>query len=254
VPSSSPFVLIVSPGPDGDGGDSDAASRGARMSGFEAREVRTVELAVEHVTSRKLAPTAALLDGRLAAHAEALSRRLPGVPIILVADDDEPQLHRRDLLRCPRSVRGVQRALAQALPRARILVADDDAVLRELMKELLDESGFEVVVARNGHDVQLLLEREPFDLVLLDLRMPRVDGWQVLAWIRTQRGLKGLPVVILSATELDERTRRAMNHELPFAVRKPLEPAELLALIRKHLAAARTLEAAPPRVAKAGGA
>lgn len=84
----------------------------------------------------------------------------------------------------------------------RILVADDDPGNRDLLVRRLQQQGFAVEAVASGPEALARLRREPFDLLLLDVLMPRVDGGQVLAEIKADPALRDLPVIMLSA--LDE--------------------------------------------------
>jgi len=78
-----------------------------------------------------------------------------------------------------------------------ILVVDDDEAIRTLLREELEEEGYKVVIATNARDALKMVETEPLDLVILDIRMPGMDGLEALPRIL---GLKeGLPVILNSA-------------------------------------------------------
>lgn len=97
---------------------------------------------------------------------------------------------------------------AEAALSGRILVADDDPGHRELLCRRLEQQGFAVRTAPGGAEALELLRREPFDLVLLDVLMPGMDGGQVLAALKADPALRDLPVIVLSALdELDSVVR-----------------------------------------------
>jgi two-component system, response regulator, stage 0 sporulation protein F len=79
----------------------------------------------------------------------------------------------------------------------RILVVDDDEAIRTLLKEELEEEGYEIIVASNARDALKLVEQEALDLVVLDIRMPGMDGLEALPRVL---GLKpSLPVILNTA-------------------------------------------------------
>ena len=80
---------------------------------------------------------------------------------------------------------------------ARILVVDDEVSIRTLLKMELEEEGHEVLLAEDGIDALEVLEREPIDLITLDIRMPRMDGLDFLGKIREVN--KDIPIVICTA-------------------------------------------------------
>ena len=117
--------------------------------------------------------------------------------------------------RGPRTNAGRQRTLARLVAEARrlsaesrvangtdgprVLVVDDDALLRDALRLLLDELGAEVTEAAGGAEAIVHLQAGRFDLVLCDLRMPDVDGFAVIRWIRDDPRSQDVPVVAVSA-------------------------------------------------------
>jgi CheY-like chemotaxis protein len=81
----------------------------------------------------------------------------------------------------------------------RVLVVDDDALIRDALRLLLEELGARVTEAAGGAEAILQLQAGSFDLVLCDLRMPDVDGFAVIRWIRADRRSQHLPVVAVTA-------------------------------------------------------
>jgi DNA-binding response OmpR family regulator len=111
----------------------------------------------------------------------------------------------------------------------RILVADDDPAILDGLSTLLARD-YEVVAARNGEDLLIELERRPFDLVLLDLRMPLVQGENVLAAIHAEG--RSTPIIVMSGNRrrIEEALRRGADESLakPFAFRELEEKIERL--------------------------
>jgi diguanylate cyclase (GGDEF)-like protein len=108
-----------------------------------------------------------------------------------------------------------------------ILVVDDDEHTRNLLRDLCESAGFRVAMAEDGQEaVERIGEGSP-DLVLLDLMMPRKDGFSVLRWIREDQGKKDLPVIILTAMgEMDGKIR-GMELGADDYVTKPFKLIEL---------------------------
>jgi len=79
----------------------------------------------------------------------------------------------------------------------RILIAEDERVLRESLAELLAEEGYEVLQAANGREVQQLILSEPVDLVLTDIRMPEMDGMTLLGYLK--QAMAETPVILITA-------------------------------------------------------
>lgn len=90
--------------------------------------------------------------------------------------------------------------MARARRRPSVLVVDDDEAIRQVISEVLLDEGYEVVCAENGLQALGELQRErPPDLVLLDLMMPVMSGWEVLEELQSSDELSRIPVVVVSA-------------------------------------------------------
>ena len=138
----------------------------------------------------------------------------------------------------------VARLLAQARPRLRLLSVDDDPHNRYLLEQQLGSAGWEVVSVADGREALARLEQEPFDAILSDILMPRMDGFQLCRELQRRDGLRQIPFVFYTATYTDPQ-----DAELGLAmgavrfVPKPAEPELLDSIIR---AAMETAREAPP--------
>jgi DNA-binding response OmpR family regulator len=119
-----------------------------------------------------------------------------------------------------------------------VLVADDDETVRSIVRDVLQERlAAHVVEVRDGYEAILWLQEQPCDLVLLDLRMPRVDGWGVLHWLKSARRTAATPVAVITA--LDAGRALAGIDRLPDAVfGKPFELDAFVATVAELLARA----------------
>jgi CheY-like chemotaxis protein len=113
---------------------------------------------------------------------------------------------------------------------ARILVADDDRQLVELLRAMLDEAGFEVEVAHSGLAAADLIEREDFDLVVLDVLMPGMSGDALADLLHSLR--PQVPALLITGDSGDQFVRSA---HLP-RLRKPFSEYELVEAVRGLLA------------------
>jgi len=104
----------------------------------------------------------------------------------------------------------------------RVMIVEDDHLIREAIAEALDEEGFEVVEAANGREALDELHRERASLVLLDLMMPVMDGWQFREEQLHDPELSGIPVVVLSALR-DDRLHAARQFTKPCDLDELLE-------------------------------
>jgi len=121
---------------------------------------------------------------------------------------------------------------------ARILVAEDNAVNRILVVRLLEKHGYGVAVAANGREALAALETGPFDLVLMDLQMPEMDGFEVTAAIRERERRNGqhLPIVAITAHAMKGDRERCLEVGMDDYVSKPICAADLLRTIEAQLA------------------
>lgn len=117
----------------------------------------------------------------------------------------------------------------------RVLLAEDNPVNRQLTLSLLGRVGKRVVAVENGREVLAALEREEFDLVLMDLQMPEMDGFQATSAIRERESLLGghLPIIALTAHALKGDRERCLTAGMDGYVAKPIDPQELYGAIER---------------------
>ena len=113
---------------------------------------------------------------------------------------------------------------------ARILVVDDDQVIQQLLKVNLELEGYAVEVASDGEEALVLFDRFQPDLVLLDIMMPKLDGWEVA---RRLAGTTGgtVPIVLLSARAQESDVQKGNDLGVAAYVTKPFDPIQLLHLV-----------------------
>jgi two-component system sensor histidine kinase/response regulator len=117
-----------------------------------------------------------------------------------------------------------------------ILLVDDDPRMQVLGRKVLERQGYRVVVAANGAEAVAAVSTERFDVVLMDLEMPRVDGHQALRLVKAQQPT--LPVVAVTAYAMAGDSDRCLEEGFDEYISKPYEIAELRALVAR-LAAGR---------------
>ncbi|HYD79402.1 MAG TPA: ATP-binding protein [Paucimonas sp.] len=116
-----------------------------------------------------------------------------------------------------------------------ILIVDDVVANRAMLSELLDELGFATAEAVDGAEAVAMVQARPPDLVLMDIRMPVMDGLEATRRIRTTDGLRQMPVIAISASATSEDERDALDAGVNAFMTKPIDEAQLLAHIRSFL-------------------
>ena len=114
-----------------------------------------------------------------------------------------------------------------------ILVVDDDTGVRTVFSSILRKEGYRVTAVKNGYEAIKVIDEESFDLALVDLRMPGLDGIQVLERIRSRR--PQTRVIIYSAYGLVEDAVEAMRKGATDYLNKPFSPNELELSVKKAL-------------------
>lgn len=114
----------------------------------------------------------------------------------------------------------------------KILIADDEPEIRDLLRLYLENDKYEVVEAVNGIDALRLMDDEKPDLIMLDIMMPQMDGYQVLKHIREDNNV---PVIIISAKDEDSEKILGLNLGADDYIAKPFNPLEVIARVNSAL-------------------
>jgi len=129
---------------------------------------------------------------------------------------------------------------------ARVLLTDDNAGNRQVVRLFLQPQGAIIVDAAHGAEALHALETQPFDLVLLDVHMPVMDGVETIKRIRaSSESWCSLPVIALTADAMSGDRERLIALGMSAYVAKPIEQAELLSTIGLALGSAASVESAP---------
>ena len=113
----------------------------------------------------------------------------------------------------------------------RILVADDEPALLRLLEFVLGRRGYIIQGVTNGNAAIEVLKTESPDLVILDVMMPGLDGYEVLTFVRETPRLEGLPVVMLTARAQLDDIQRGLTLGADAYLAKPFDPEELLSVV-----------------------
>jgi CheY-like chemotaxis protein len=107
---------------------------------------------------------------------------------------------------------------------AKILIADDEQDIRDLLTFTLRFAGHDVIAASNGEEAVQLAQQEKPELVLLDVRMPKMNGYEACRQIKADPALKHIPVVFVSAWGQDSEVKTGLDAGAAGYVIKPFEP------------------------------
>jgi len=119
----------------------------------------------------------------------------------------------------------------------RILVVDDDENILSLERTILEQKGFDVTAAAGGAEALKLLADQTFDLVLLDVMMPEVDGFTVCRKIKEDSRLKDVPVIFLTAKGGGEALAEGFESGAIMYINKPFTANKLLTIVNTMLEA-----------------
>jgi two-component system chemotaxis sensor kinase CheA len=157
---------------------------------------------------------------------------------VLGSGEVAPILNVSDLLKSARTAGAAQRAPLASAPEQRptkkILVVEDSITSRTLLKGMLESAGYEVKTAVDGIDAFTALRAERFDLVVSDVEMPRMNGFDLTARIRADRAFAELPVVLVTALESREDRERGIDVGAnAYLVKSSLDQSNLLEALRR---------------------
>ncbi|TFG09484.1 response regulator [Candidatus Thorarchaeota archaeon] len=116
-----------------------------------------------------------------------------------------------------------------------ILVVDDEEVTTELAKSLFTRHGFRVLVASDGEEALEVAESERPDLILLDVMLPKLDGFEVCRRLRSQDAFEKTPILMFTARGLTRDIERGKESGADEYIVKPFQGRDLVATIKKHL-------------------
>lgn len=114
---------------------------------------------------------------------------------------------------------------------ARVLVVEDDHVIRELLVVNLKMEGHEAVIAVDGNEALAAVELQRPDVVLLDMMLPNLDGWEVTARLKAASDTQAIPIVALSARAMQADIERGKELGVDHYITKPFDPIDLMKLV-----------------------
>jgi len=121
------------------------------------------------------------------------------------------------------------------MPGKRILVIEDHEENRRLLRDLLTSFGYELIKAVTDEDGVTAAEMQVPDLILMDIQLPGIDGYETTRRIKAKQALNHIPVIAVTSYALSGDDVKAFAAGCDAYVTKPFDPAELLEKIREHL-------------------
>ncbi len=119
--------------------------------------------------------------------------------------------------------------------RPTVLIVDDDDGLREFLRSSLEIDGYHVREAASAEEGLAVLEEEPPDLILLDVMMPHMNGWEMLQRVQEKHGVGAIPVIMFSGKVDEEDAAAATERGAEAFIGKPFDPEDVLARTRQLL-------------------
>jgi two-component system cell cycle response regulator DivK len=117
----------------------------------------------------------------------------------------------------------------------RILVVEDQEDNRQILRDLLGSAGFQLIEADDGEKAIALASQHKPDLILMDIQLPLLDGYEATRRIKSDPALKAIPIIVVTSYALSGDEEKAKAAGCDAYVAKPYSPRQLMATIRAHL-------------------
>lgn len=117
----------------------------------------------------------------------------------------------------------------------RILVVEDQEDNRQILRDLLGSAGFELIEAEDGEKAVALATAHKPDLILMDIQLPLLDGYEATRRIKGDPALRAIPIIVVTSYALSGDEEKAKAAGCDAYVAKPYSPRQLLATIRAHM-------------------
>ncbi|MGP1375298.1 MAG: response regulator transcription factor [Almyronema sp.] len=116
-----------------------------------------------------------------------------------------------------------------------VLIVDDSSTLREMISGLLIKAGMTVIEAKDGVEAKEKIQASPPDLVVLDIVMPNMNGYELCRWVKSNAGTENVPVVICSSKGEEHDRYWGMKQGADAYIAKPFRPAEMVETVKQLL-------------------
>jgi DNA-binding response OmpR family regulator len=117
----------------------------------------------------------------------------------------------------------------------KILVVDDSKTISDMVKSLLERIGFEVETAYDGVEALDKVKKVLPDLIILDVNMPKMDGFRVCRLLKFDRNFRSIPIIMLTARDEEENIKTGIKTGADLYLTKPIEPEKLIEAVNKFL-------------------
>ena len=117
----------------------------------------------------------------------------------------------------------------------KVLVTEDNPLHMKIFTLNLTYSGFSVIEAQNGEKGLELAHRERPDLILVDLSLPKIDGWEMIRRMQEDDVTKDIPIIVVSARRPQDEAARAAMAQVAAYIAKPFDPEALMALVQQTI-------------------
>ena len=116
---------------------------------------------------------------------------------------------------------------------AEVLLVEDNKINQQVAEELLDQAGLNVTIANNGREAVHLISKHSYAVILMDLQMPQMDGFEATQVIRESLGMKDIPIIAMTANAMAEDREKCLDVGMNDHVPKPIDPDQLFAALTK---------------------
>lgn len=128
-----------------------------------------------------------------------------------------------------------QRGGNEMVNKKRILAVDDSKTISGMIQTILERVGYEVDIAFDGIEALEKVKQKMPDLIILDINMPRLDGFRVCRLLKFDRNYRHIPIILLTARDEEDNIKTGMKTGADLYLTKPIEPEQLIEAVHKFL-------------------
>ena len=128
------------------------------------------------------------------------------------------------------------------IPQGLVLLAEDDPASQRLIKNILEKEGISVDVVEDGESAINAAHKKAYDLIIMDMRMPKLDGYEATRHLKSDPETRNIPIIALTAYALKEDKKRCLEAGADDYLAKPVSKREILCILKKYIEASRKVE------------